>query len=581
VTFGLFAAVALLYVLGASRADPGVAVAAEDLEIVRGWIESGTFPGSNSDSSHLAKPGYLLYLRATLPHAGSDSSENRRFLLFNAGWILLGLGAAAAALERRFGGVSACFFLVAMLACVTLRDSADYVASEPVATGLALLVLAGAVASARSQRVFSRLLLGASAMGIAFVRPNLGILVFVVLLLKALDSDTRKPAVLAISGGFALGFAVLFVVGRQSNLALQPFRAGVSRVLLWGTADYYWKPDVGGWPVGSTPEESAQKQLGKSVRRWKAFFTDLGENRRRALAWRFGHAFFSAEELPSRWPSPLYRCTDRFAREWWWVLATLLVVGAAAAAIGGTNGWRFVPALLVAGCIGQGLLFGADPRLALPILPILALALATSFPASGRRVLALAGSALVGAGCVIFVLRVPDVAAYDFALVRGSGVRIIQPIAASLFPTEGASAIHFRLAQEPPHRLGLVVGANERILLERRPGDPSPWPAFLTVPLDERETARARREGLTLRIETTGGPGASAAFVYYPVIPPVLGGRSTVDGSEQIPSGFGGETSGGLPVWVTSAGPSPRAQSTRVKAGKSVMAILRKAPSMA
>jgi hypothetical protein len=580
-TLGVFVAVALLYLYGAAHADPGLSVATEDLEIVRVWIESGRFPLSDANPGHLPKAGYLFYLRAALPHAGADPGENRRFLLLNAGWILLGLGSAAAALGRRFGGVSAISFLVAALACVALRDSADYVASEPVATGLMLMVAAMAIETGDRARIPARFLLGATAIAVSCLRPNLGILTLLILILTGRRSEGIKPSVLAPVGGFLLGLAILGLVGRAIDLPLQPFNRTASRVLLFGTADYYWAPDIGAWPIGNTPAQTSRRQLDKTIRRWEAFFENLDANRVRGLAWRFGHALFSADELPGRWPSPLYRRADRLARQWWWALAILLAAGAAAAAIGGTNAWRFIPAFLAAACVGQGLLFGADPRLALPLLPILMLGLAAALPSARRRTVAAAASLLAAAGCVLFVLRVPDVTAFDFALVRGAGKRITQRIDSSSFPEEGSSAVHFRLAQEPPCPLGLSVFANGRPVLRREPDDPSGWPAYFTALLDDGETAEARRDGLALRIETTGSDSSEAGFVYYPVVPPVLGGRSTVDGREQLPSGFGGETSGALPVWVTSAGPSPRAQRTSVKAGKSVSAIRRNAPSMA
>lgn len=40
------------------------------------------------------------------------------------------------------------------------------------------------------------------------------------------------------------------------------------------------------------------------------------------------------------------------------------------------------------------------------------------------------------------------------------------------------------------------------------------------------------------------------AFIYYPTVPPLLGGNSTIDGSRVLESGYGGTTSGGIPIWV-------------------------------
>jgi hypothetical protein len=151
---------------------------------------------------------------------------------------------------------------------------------------------------------------------------------------------------------------------------------------------------------------------------------------------------------------------------------------------------------------------------------------------------------------LLFVHRVPDVATCDFVLVKGPHRQIAQQVPASAFPERGPSAVHFRLLQEQPCVLGISAYSGGRILLRREPADSSPWPAVFTVPLTERDTAQARREGLELRIETDGPDSSSEAFVYYPVIPPILGGRSSVDGQDHPPSGFGGETVGGLSAWV-------------------------------
>ena len=95
VLYGALAFLALvlfgsLLFIGAIRADPGVAAGRADLEVLRQWVASGVLSDNSADPSHLTKAGYLLYLRAALPHAGADEGENRRFLLLNAGWIFLG-----------------------------------------------------------------------------------------------------------------------------------------------------------------------------------------------------------------------------------------------------------------------------------------------------------------------------------------------------------------------------------------------------------------------------------------------------------------------------------------------------------
>ena len=337
-------------------------------------------------------------------------------------------------------------------------------------------------------------------------------------------------------GGFLLCLLLLATVGQRANLSLTPFARGSSRVLLWGTADYYWKPDVQGWPVGDTPRETSRLQLQKTSERWRAFFKNWDDNRTRTLTWRMSHALLSTDELPSRWLSPRYLSVDKLGRSWWWLIATLLCGAAVATAFGGRNEWRWIPIVIVAGSVPPDCCFGADPRLALPCIPILMLALSAALTSMRWSRWAFGGAlsavfvALVVAHCV------PDVATFDFALVRGPHRQIAQKLPGSVFPERGASAIQFRLLQERPCTLGVSVFAGDQLLLRRDPGDGAPWPAFLTAPLNEEETARARANGLTLRIVTDGPDSSGDAFVYYPVIPPLLGGYTTVDGSRDVPS---------------------------------------------
>ncbi len=538
----------LLYLRGAQRADPGVAAAREDLDILRTWIATGLLTDHPTDFAHLTKPGFLLYLRAALPHAGEDRGENRRFLFLNAAWILLGLGSVSIALRRRCGPLSELFFLLIALGCVALRDCADYVLSEPLAIGLALVVAAGVIHTDQEGARW-KFGLGAAVCLVTLVRPNLGALLLLIVLLKELSRQRRGIGLAATLGGFILCVGGLTVLGRLTRIPLNPF-GGSSRVLLWGTADYYWKPDIGDWPVGGTSGESTHLQLAKTRARWNSFFRNWNANHRRSLEWRLGHGILSAEELPSRWNSAHYLAADRFARRWWWAIATILGGLSVAAAIGGRGPWLCAPILVVMALIGQGLLFGTDPRLALPFLPLWALVLAAVLPTVRWGRFAIGGGAATVLLLFLFVRSVPDVAAFDFALVQGPGRRIEQALPSEAFCKSARATVHFRLLQEPPFVLGLSVFANGRPALRRGTANPSPWPASFAVALGEPETAQALHEGLRLRIETEGAASSNEAFVYYPVVPPLFCDRSSVDGQDRIPSGFGGETAGGLPVWV-------------------------------
>ena len=583
VLYGALACLALLVFgvllfIGAIRADPGVATGRADFEVLRQWVATGALSDNADDPSHLTKTGYLLYLRAALPHAGAEAWENRRFLLLNAGWIFLGVAAAAIALGRRFGPLASLVFLLGILACPPIRDCADHVTSEPVAIGLSLLV-AAALVLAPTGTLWPRMLLGVAAGGIALLRPNTGLVLLLVAIITAGQGPKRATSILATLGGFALCLGMSWTLARATSLPGRP-GGGLSRVILWGTADYYWKPDVGGWPVGATPQETSRLQMAKAKQRWSAFFLDQNGTRRRSLLWRLGHGLLSAEELPPRWPSAAYAAADRLARKWWWAVAAGIVGAAAGVAIAGRNEWRFAPAAILAACLGQSLLLGADPRLDLPFLPLILLGLAAAWPTARPDRGGIAAVFLGAAAVVLLCIRVPDVAAFDFARIQGPRHRIEQTLPATAFPSAGAAIVHFRLLQEPPLALGFSVFGNGELLVRRAPGDPSPWPASFRAKLGQSGTDRARQQGLDLRIEIEG-PESADAFVYYPVAPPALGGRSSIDGQRAIPSGFGGTTEGGLPVWITPDTSEPRARSNSVNDGKSVSTRRRKAESIA
>ena len=578
---GVFTLIGLLLLFGAVRADPGISTGRADLVVLRQWADSGRLSDNPEDPSHLTKPGYLIYLRAVLPHAGADSRENRRFLLLNAAWILLGVAGASAALARRFGPAAALLFLVGILALPTVRDCADHLTNEPLAIGLSLLVAAGIVLTP-SERPWVGSLLGGAAGFVALIRPNLGMALLVIAAIAGATRTRRWSSVGAATCGFLVCLGLLGLVGRKAALALNPLGGEISRVVLWGTADYYWKPDVGGWPRGETAAQTTRLQLARARDRWTTLLATRGENRTRSLVWRASHGLLSAEELPGRWRSAAYMSADRLARKWWWALASILVGASFGAAIAGRNAWRFVSATLVLACIGQSLFLGADPRLALSLLPLLMLSLAAALPAAqvspGALIVALAASLLVAFTCI----RMPDVAAFDFALVTGPRGRIEQTVSASALPAGGPASLHFRLLQESP-TAGISVFANDELVLHRDPAESSSWPAVFSTPLSEEVIARGRRDGLRLRIEIEAPASAEDAFLYYPVSPPVLGGRSLVDGQAALPSGFGGRTEGGLPVWITSAPsmPTPRVQRMSRKAGNSATARRRNAASNA
>ncbi len=544
-----FALTAALYAAGAARADPGIGVARSDLAVLRHWKESGRIEDLAADPSHLVKPGYLLYRRAMLPHEGTDAGEVRRFLAVNAIAVLCGLGAAALALARRSGPRAAILFLVFGLLYLPARDSADYVGSEPLAIGACLLFFAGLLGK-RPAGPLRAILLGLACAGILFLRPNLGwILLAAGLVVLAGNRKTRLAASTGLLAGFVAGMILLSIAGRSTGLPMNPLRSGASRVLLWGTADYYWAPDVGGWPVGNTPGESARLQMEKTRERWKDLVTRWNADTARSLLWRATHSLLSGEQLPACWSARGYLLADRFLREWWWLAAAGLFGAAAAFAGAGSGDFRFVPLFLLVACIVQGIAFGADPRLSLPFVPLVALSLAAARP--GRLTAGRTAAGVLAAGMLLCAaVAVPDTANSDFAVLRGPGRRLEQVIAASRFPASETATLHLRLVKPDGIGLGLRIKGNGEPLYERAPEDLSATPAFLSLVLRGPALARARLQGLKLEAGTFGDSRSADAFFYFPATPPVFRPACLMDGSEDLPSGYGGTTRGSVPVWI-------------------------------
>jgi len=55
---------------------------------------------------------------------------------------------------------------------------------------------------------------------------------------------------------------------------------------------------------------------------------------------------------------------------------------------------------------------------------------------------------------------------------------------------------------------------------------------------------------LTLEAATFGPSQATDAFFYFPAIPRVFRPACLIDGSKDLPSGFGGTTRGSVPAWI-------------------------------
>lgn len=536
--------VACSYLMGARSASPGFVTAARDLDLLRQWRTTGHLGDHPDDPSHLPKAGYLAYLAGTLTRAGSDTMENRRFLVLNSLWVLGGvaLGVAGLAIRRDWGRVAG--FALFMLGFLQARDACDYVSSEPISLGLGLSTF-GLLHIGRSHKAFAAAgVLGAAA---CLVRPNVGAWLLLVGLAIASESKNggRRTKVLSFGLVFMLilaaGHVALAERGDSSSLG------GSARTLLWGTADYYWRWDLdSGWPTGTSQAETTRLQSRLVIERWLQFAA-AHPDRVRSLMWRLGHAIFSAEELPARWNAARYLQIDKTIRYWWWLGCILLILLATLTALGGNGRWRIVPLLTMVACVVQGLLFGADPRLALPFIPLAALSCAFGIRAARLRLQGLLALMCTSASSVVVLLLAPDAAASDFAVIRSGRHVLEQQLVCRGCGQEGSRILRMRLLQEYPFNATIRIFGNGALLYKRQGGQDGRYPAVFSMPVDVRGGAGARKRTL-VRVEMEVPPGENN-FVYFPVVPSIFDGRAAVDGSRRLSSGYGGYTEGGLPLW--------------------------------
>lgn len=545
----------VIFIAGALSADPGSGIAAPDLKIVQRWLAGGRMGDLSSDPGHLAKPGYLLLLRLALPHGGLPG-ELRRLLVFNALWVWTGIAVLCLALWRRGARGASLSLAAMMLLCVQLRDAADWIAPEPFAIGFALH-FAAALVSIPPEWWIPPLGLGCACALLLLVRPNLGatlVLVALVVFVTAAKEKRSRGGFLLL--GFAAGIAALYLLGRTTGLPLDPRSMMASKSVLYGTAEYLWPPDLAPSHAGGAPPVTERAMLDAARSRWSNFFGNFGPDQLRSLLWRLTHPILSTEQYPARWRQPLYFESSRFLRRWWWIAGMLLSGLAVASAAGSRSEWRFIPLLLLFVMAGQAILFGAETRFALPLLPLLmlgiALSLATFRP--GRGAFTAAAVTVIFLAAVVW--EVPDTVSSDYAVARKLDEAIRQYVPRSRFLGRGPKMMHLRILASVP-TAGLELRGNGELLVRRSPGEAGPYPAFLSVPLSGEFLERAQREGVSLEVRPLGDPGGMG-FLYFPVIPDLFGPGATRNDDKTLPSGYGGWITGSFPVWTHDGGDLPR-----------------------
>lgn len=537
-----------LYLGSVPRVPPDAGYAGPDLQLLHQWRLTGHLDPLEHHPEHLLKPGYILYLRLLL--GSSEPFPLRRVLLGDALAVIVACVAVCVALSltgrKRAGAITALCFL----AYTPLRDAADHVLSETIATAGLLFCLAVFVFGL-DRRWHFIFLAGVLAGLFAVIRPNVFVsFAALALVVLAMDPSRRRfaPAFLA---AFFSGCLTSAALGTLGHVPLNPLGVRSSSAILWGTADYYWLPDIGTWPVTSSGGVDKTRELRLAAHRWHTKLSHWTPDRRRALWWTLGHSWFSAEELPARWRGPLpYRWYDRGIRRWWWAIALCLVGLASGTAVNGRGCWRLAPLAVVVVILGQGVLFGADPRFSLPFVPLLFVLLALSLEgeAIGARSV-VAGVASLACGFVL-IAAAPDMTNSDYGILR-AGQALAVHIPTRLFEhADHIATVHVRILEETQHLdRGVDIWIAGQPVAEYKPTGLPQENGFLTARLSGPLLGIAKRTGVTLSVLPRGGSGA---FLYFPVISWPWGTRVTIDHSAVFESGYGGEASGGIPYWVHS-----------------------------
>lgn len=348
----------VLYLWGAFVSTP---VQWSDSRIDLAWARSGegiflpVIP--LPDSAHSVKPFYLAFLKGILLAFPSDPT--RAIVVAQSVALYASILLTSLWLGRGRARMVSPAILFVLLFFLRTRDSASAVMPEALATALLLPLCAALLQEFRSR--WATFLFGIGCGLLWLVRPNLGLLVFLLLFVRtALTRQWLKFAVVFVT--LLLILLPSWVISRSWPI---PSTGRLSFSVLEGSADYLWRPSL------ANPPSSSEAEFEAARKNWSRLLSRFDSDARRQLAWRALHGLFGGEYYDARW-APAYRVLDVSAR----IASPFLI----ALAIGVLFGRPFtgpdqplnvLAPLLVVALIGQGFLVGALPRYVLPALPVL------------------------------------------------------------------------------------------------------------------------------------------------------------------------------------------------------------------
>jgi len=501
---------------------------------------------------HAAKPGYLLFLRTLITLA--PRHPDRAIVVTQSILVWSAIAGAALIVSRKRGFRWAVAVYLLLILFLRLRDSCSAVMPEALSAALLLPIAATLVEPPARKSRWA--LLGLATAALFLVRPNVGGVALLMVLLSATLSNTWRevPAFLIC---FVLLAAPFWIATRPPRDG-DPLR-GLSYQILEASVDDFWKPAAGPWPKAHSPREQSREELRGALENWRGTLNAKGPDARRQLSWRAFRGFLAYEHYDARW-SPLYRRFTAASR----VASPFLVLASAAIFLAALFTWRTNVAkslglLVIVLLIGQNLILGSNPRYVLPFLPAL-FVLAVSAFSSGEQ--ARLNRPIAAAALFTLLIALTwsqrSVLGSEWGKIESSGVVIRQPIPRRALPARAPATFHLRIAPPlVPSNADLVVRVDGKdlfstasLLSRERPDIAIPLPQWL---LDQNG-----REAVELELVSVGDYGETS-YLLFPVIPPPWGRAARRIGSPDLSPGTGC-SGGSLDWWAhTDSGTSYRA----------------------
>jgi len=519
-----------------------------DLEWARqgvGIVGPPPTPSGGTPLLHSAKPGWLLFLRGVLAVAPSGGEE-RTIVVVQSLLVYASILITALLAERRCRGTGIVLLLV-LLSFLRLRDTASAVMPEALSAALLLPLVAWSLQPPRARAAL--LFFGVGLALLFWIRPNVGG-VALVLVLGRIASLRRWTAAAVLVGGFLLLVIPVWILTRPR--AQGETLRGLGHAIVFGSADYYWNPELGTQTQGRSRQEVERLELAQARTNWKTLLRGSGPDVRRQLVWRGFHGLFGTEFYDPRW-SRAYAGAMNSSRVLTPFLTLLAISLFLAIQFGGTNR---VPSslglLLVLLLVLQNVFLLSNPRFVLPFLPtlyFLAVMSAAPLRLGNSRTWLVAGTS--------FVLFVGLVATHRFVLdwewgrIERAGVTIRQRIPVHSLPRKEPATLHVRIAAPlVPSAAHFEIRGPDREVLYSSNQDHSGQKPAIAVPLSVSVLEANARSDITLELSSLGSYG-EFQYLMFPVIPPPWGAPAARDGSREL-SPTTGIRSGSLDWWAHS-----------------------------